>query len=65
VRVTSHFSLKKARLLSDVRDFLRGSHSGDFSTHLIADCPHHLNGIENLGNVPEVGVEVAGWPEFV
>jgi hypothetical protein len=48
MRETSHFPLKKARLLSDVRDFLRGSHSGDFSTHLVADCPHHLNGIEGL-----------------
>jgi hypothetical protein len=48
MRDPSCFLLKKARLLSDVRDFLRGSHSGDFSTHLIADCPHHLNGIEGL-----------------
>jgi hypothetical protein len=54
MRETSHFLLKKARLLSDVRDFLRGSHSGDFSTHLIADCPHHFNGIEGLTSLQSI-----------
>jgi hypothetical protein len=48
MRVTSSFLLKKARPFSNVSNFLRGSHSGDFPTHLIADCPHHLHGIKGL-----------------
>jgi hypothetical protein len=46
MRVTLSFLLKKARPLTDVFDFLGGSHSGDFPTHPVTNCPHHLNGIE-------------------